>query len=131
MAVPFWGEVIAVKGRIRLVRSFDQVRHQYQGYQGYTLMLAAEGEPEPVRVAIGPAAHAKFQFRTGDIVSGQGHPVSDPKREWASLHKVSKLQIERRGPAEQNRAPDPTVGSLHAWRPIAPTATAAWIPARV
>lgn len=106
-AVPFRGELIAVKGRIRLVRSFDQVHHQYQGY---TLVLAVTGENEPLRVAIGPAAHAKFQFRSGDIVSGQGHPVPDPKQEWASLHRVSRLEIERRGPAEQNRAPDPDGG---------------------
>jgi hypothetical protein len=97
-AVPFRGELIAVKARIRLVRSFDQVHHQYQGY---TLVLAA---------AIGPATQSKLQFRIGDIVSGMGHPVPDPKQEWAGLNRVSKLQVERRGPAEQNRAPDPDGG---------------------
>ncbi len=105
--VQFRGEVVAVKGRIRLLRSFDQVSHQYLGY---TLVLAIEGMPEVLRVAIGPAAHAKFQFRIGDIVSGEGHPVPDPKQEWASLYKISRLLVERRGPAAENRPPDQNGG---------------------
>jgi hypothetical protein len=36
--VAFRGEVLAVKARIRLIRSFDQISHQYQGY---TLCLAS------------------------------------------------------------------------------------------
>ena len=106
-ALAFRGEVAAVKGRIRLLRSFDQIGHQYLGY---TLSLVIEGEPDVVRVAIGPAAHAKFQFRIGDIVSGQGYPVPDPKQEWASLYKVSRLRIEQRGPVEQDRPPHPDGG---------------------
>lgn len=106
-AVAFRGEVVAVKARIRLLRSFDQISHQYQGY---TLLLAGDSGSEPVRVAIGPAAHAKFQIRIGDIVSGQGHPVPDPKQEWANLYKVSQLGVESRGPAAQVRLPDPEGG---------------------
>jgi hypothetical protein len=64
VAVSFRGEVVAVKARIRLVRSFDQISHQYQGY---TLMVAsADKEGEVMRVAIGLAAHAEHQFRIGD-----------------------------------------------------------------
>jgi hypothetical protein len=105
--VPFRGEVVAVKARIRLLRSFDQISHQYQGY---TLVLASEGSPDVLRIAIGPAAHAKFQFRFGDIISGQGHPVADPEQEWANLYKASRLVAERRGPAEQDRPADPEGG---------------------
>src|ERR1700730_551698 len=36
--VCFRGEVVAVKARIRLIRSFDQISHQYRGY---TLVIAA------------------------------------------------------------------------------------------
>lgn len=106
-ATPFRGEVVAVKAGIRLLRSFDQVSHQYLGY---TLVLAVQDSPEGLRVAIGPAAHAKFQFRIGDIISGQGHPVLDPKQEWANLYKASRLQVERRGPTEQDRPADPDGG---------------------
>ena len=105
--VAFRGEVAAVKARIRLVRSYDQINHQYQGY---TLVFKADSGAEPLRVAIGPAAHSKFQFRIGDVVSGQGHPVPDPKQEWAHLYKVSQLRLEHRGPEKQNRPPDPEGG---------------------
>ena len=30
--IDFKGEVLAAKGRIRLLRSFDQVSHHYRGY---------------------------------------------------------------------------------------------------
>jgi hypothetical protein len=104
---PFRGEIAAVKGRIRLLRSFDQINHQYQGY---TLVLATAAETETVRVAIGPAAQAKFLFRIGDVVSGYGWPVADARQEWATLYKASQLKIERRGPAEEDRPPDPEGG---------------------
>ena len=84
-AISFHGQVIAVKARIRLIRSFDQISHQYQGY---TLVLAGPNpEPSVVRVAIGPAAHAKHQFRIGDVISGKAQPVPDPRLEWATLYK--------------------------------------------
>ena len=106
--VDFKGEVLAVKGRIRLLRSFDQISHQYQGY---TLVIGKQGDPESViRVAVGPAAHAKHQFRIGDVVSGKGQPVADPRTEWAQLYKVSGLKLERRGPEGENRPPDPDGG---------------------
>lgn len=116
MALPFRGEVVAVKARIRLVRSFDQVSHQYQGY---TLVLATDSQAGPVRIAIGPVTHTKHRFRIGDIVSGQAHPVIDAQREWADLYRVSQLRLERRGPAEQDRPPDPEGGiapSLEVYR---------------
>ena len=61
----------------------------------------------------------KFQFRIGDIVSGLGHPVTDPRQEWASLYKVSRLRLERRGAVEQDRPADPEGGiapPLNAYR---------------
>jgi len=57
----FSGEIVAVKARIQLIRSFDEISHQYQGY---TLVLS--GGENQFRVAIGPAAHEKHQFRIGD-----------------------------------------------------------------
>jgi hypothetical protein len=85
--VRFSGEVLAVKGRIRLIRSFDQVSHQYQGY---TLILRDDEASGTVRrIAIGPGAHAKHQFRIGDRVSGTAHRVPDLATEWAEFYRVS------------------------------------------
>ena len=100
------GDIVAVKARIRLIRSFDQVSHQYQGY---TLVLR-DDERGIVRVAIGPAAHAKHQFRIGDRVSTDAVPVVDPATEWAEFYRVSRLSIRERGPQEEDRPPDPDGG---------------------
>jgi transcriptional regulator with XRE-family HTH domain len=106
--VSFQGEVLAVKARIRLLRSFDQISHQYQGF---TLVIAS-GEPQSgvLRVAIGPAAQAKHQFRIGDLVSGKGQPVQSPKIEWVDLYKASQLRLEKRGSEDQARPADPEGG---------------------
>jgi hypothetical protein len=106
--ISFHGQVIAVKARIRLIRSFDQISHQYQGY---TLVVSGlNPEPSVVRVAIGPAAHAKHQFRIGDVISGKAQSVPDPRLEWASLYKARGLKVESRGPTEQARPADPDGG---------------------
>ena len=107
--VAFQGEVVAVKARIQLIRSFDQISHQYLGY---TLCLSSS-DPEScevLRIAIGPAAHKKYQFQIGDLISGKAQPVPDAKREWANLHKASGIRVERRGPPEQQRPADPEGG---------------------
>ena len=81
MKVSFDGKVLTVKARIRLIRSFDQIpTHQYHGY---TLIMKGkvEGVERDFRIAIGPKAHEKHQFRIGDVVSGEGEPVSDPNTE--------------------------------------------------
>jgi hypothetical protein len=115
--IRFSGEVLAVKGRIHLIRSFDQLSHQYQGY---TLVLRDDEAPETVRrIAIGPGAHTKHQFRIGDRVSGTAHRVPDPVTEWAEFYRVSGLRLERRGPEGQQRPPDPEGGiavSLEVYR---------------
>jgi hypothetical protein len=98
-----------VKARIRLIRSFDEVSHQYQGY---VLCLNSSGSErdEVLRVAIGPAAHEKHQFQIGDVVSGKAQPVTDGNKEYADLYKVSGIKVERRGPLEQRRPADPEGG---------------------
>ena len=119
-AISFHGRVIAVKARIRLIRSFDQISHQYQGY---TLVLTdLNREPGVVRVAIGPAAHVKHQFRIGDVISGKAQPVPDPRLEWATLYKASGLKVESRGPTEQARPADPDGGIAAPSKCIASTA---------
>ena len=106
----FSGTVTAVKARIRLLRSFDQISHSYLGY---TLVLdgTLDGTPtEELRIAIGPKAHEKHQFRIGDQVTGLAIPVPDPREEWAAHYKVSQLRVLARGPSEQDVPANPDGG---------------------
>ena len=92
--VRFSGEIVSVKARIRLIRSFDQISHQYQGY---LLQIAPDERSSPtLRVAIGPKAHEQFQFRIGDRVSGKGWRIPDPKQEWA-LKPDCGLRLKKDG----------------------------------
>lgn len=92
----FDGRILFVKARIRLIRSFDQVpTHQYQGYVLQLLGRMDTSELE-FRVAVGPAAHKKLQFRIGDRLAGFGVPVPDPELEWADLYRVSGLELLER-----------------------------------
>jgi hypothetical protein len=109
-SVAFSGDVVAVKARIRLLRSFDEVSHQYQGY---TLVLRggiAGAARDEFRVAIGPAAQQKSRFRIGDHVAGRAAPVEDPKTEWAEFYKASGLTVVSRGAPDQDRPADPEGG---------------------
>ena len=89
----FWsGRVVAVQPRIRLMRSFDERSHSYQGY-----VLRIDGtiadEPGEFMIAIGKAAQAKHRFQAGMEVSGQAVPVPDPRLETAGFYKASGLKI--------------------------------------
>lgn len=93
--VAWFGQLLSVQPRIRMVRSYDEHSHSYLGY-----VLFVEGTIDGVEreftVAIGAGAHAKHQFRVGDVVSGLGVPVADPQLEIAELYKVSALKLEVR-----------------------------------
>lgn len=107
LKVVFSGEIVAVKPRIKLLRSFDQIpSHQYNGY-----ILVIEGhlddEYGQFRVAIGPKAHEKHQFQIGDKLSGKAQPISNPKHEWAQYYKASALKVEIIGERED---PHPSGG---------------------
>jgi len=106
----FEGIVEAVKARIRLIRSFDEVQH---AYLGYVLVLAGAiaGEERPrYKVAIGEKTHLKYQFRIGDEIHGEAFLVERPETEWAEYYKVSGLEMTRRGPDSEQRLPDPKGG---------------------
>lgn len=106
----FAGQVIAVKARIRLLRSYDEIQH---AYQGYTLVIdgTLDGEPaEELRVGVGPKTHEKNQFRIGDHVTGLAVPVPDAWTEWATHYKVSKLRLLPRGPEDQDVPANPEGG---------------------
>ena len=106
----FSGIVTAVKARIRLCRSFDQMHHVYQGY-ALVVEGTLDGQPaDELRIGVGPKAHEKHQFRIGDQVTGLGVPVPDPREEWATHYKVSKLQVVERRCDEENVAANPDGG---------------------
>lgn len=75
----FAGTVTAVKGRIRLLRSFDQVHHVYQGC---TLVLHGTLDGQPAE-----------ELRIGDEVTGLAAPVADPHAYWATHYEVSKFRV--------------------------------------
>jgi hypothetical protein len=106
------GIVTAVQPRIRLMRSFDERSHTYQGY-----VLRVRGslseEQREFLVAIGEAAHAEHQFRVGDQVSGKGVLVADPRTEIAQLYKASNLKVLERAPE--------TVGPPPPWLGVPPS----------
>jgi hypothetical protein len=108
----FAGTVTAVKARIRLLRSFDQISH---AYQGYTLVLdgtldGVVAVPDELRVAVGPKIHEKHRFRIGDQLTGLAVPVPHPREEWATHYKVSGLRSLGRGPTEQDVPAHPDGG---------------------
>ena len=101
--VEWSGRVFGVQPRIDLGRSFDE---RWHGYLGYLLLVegVVEAEPRTFAVRIGPAAHAKHQFRAGDLVAGNAHGVLDPETEVADFLRASALRVLERASA---RPPPP------------------------
>ena len=108
MKIPWRGIVAGVQPRIRLMRSFDERSHTYLGF-----VLRIDGEigteSRQFLVAVGEGAQAKHQFRVGDRVCGEGHPVADSRRETAELYKVSALTLKSRG-SDSIQTPPPWNG---------------------
>jgi hypothetical protein len=97
------GSLRSVQPRIRLTRSFDERSHTYQGYV-LQAFGSIDGDNRGFVAAIGKAAHQKHRFEVGDVVSGEGAPVADPRLETAELYRVSKLRILSR---RKESAPEP------------------------
>lgn len=106
----FAGTITAVKARIRLIRSFNEISH---AYLGYTLVMDAvvDGKQwNDLRVAVGQKTHEKYRFRIGDQISGEIVPIEKPKQEWADFYKISGLKIINRGNSSEDRPADITGG---------------------
>ena len=86
------GRIVSVQPRIRLMRSFDERSHNYQGY-----VLRLEGTigdgPGEFQIAVGKAAQVKHRFRAGMEASGLAVPVPDPRLETAEFYKASGLKV--------------------------------------
>jgi hypothetical protein len=102
--VAWSGRVVSVQPRIRLMRSFDERHHSYQGY-----VLRIDGtcgdESGDFQIAIGKAAHEKHRFRSGIKVSGLSVPVPDQRMETAGFYKTSGLKILKEDTSEPSIGP--------------------------
>lgn len=102
--VAWSGRIVAVQPRIRLMRSFDERHHSYQGY-----VLRIDGtcgdQAGEFQIAVGKAAHEKHQFRTGMEVNGLAVPVPDPRLETAELYKTSGIKVGRKVEGETSATP--------------------------
>ena len=88
--IPFDGRVDSVQPRIRLLRSFDEVSHNYLGY-ALRITGSVAGVERQFSVGIGKSAQAKQQFRVGDYISGECLPVANPDLEVVDFYKASSL----------------------------------------
>lgn len=97
--------ITAVKARIRLWRSFDQISHSYLGYN-LVLDGDLDGRPEEeLRIAVGPKAHERHKFRIGDQVDGMAAPVPYAETEWATHYLQGQRPAPRlQGPVRTGRA---------------------------
>lgn len=86
------GRIVAVQPRIRLIRSFDQRHHSYQGY-----VLRIDGicgaERGEFLIAVGKGAHGRHRFCAGMELSGVSVRVSDPRLDTATFYKTSGLKV--------------------------------------
>lgn len=104
--VKFEGAITAVKARIRLIRSFDEVSHAYLGYTLFMDAIVDGKQWDDLRVAVGQKTHEKNRFRIGDCISGEAVPIENPQQECADLYKVSSLKIINRGNPSEDRSAD-------------------------
>ena len=102
--VAWSGRVVAVQPRIRLMRSFDERHHSYQGY-----VLRVDGacgdQSGEFQIAVGKAAQEKHQFCTGMEVSGLSAPVPDPRLETAGFYKTSGIKVGKETVAGSSATP--------------------------
>jgi len=93
--VSWQGQIISIQSRIRLLRSFDERSHNYLGY-ALQIKGMIDGNEQEYLIGIGKAAQEKHQFRIGDVVKGESHPILDQRIEVVEYYKTSKLEIIKR-----------------------------------
>ena len=106
--VEWSGRVLAVQPRIRLLRSFDQRSHIYQGY---VLRIGGTrgGQEGEFLIAVGKGAQAKHGFCIGMCVSGIAALVPDPRLETAAFYRTSQIRVSEK-PESQTILDPPVVG---------------------
>lgn len=88
------GSLTSIQPRIRLLRSFDQRHHAYQGYVLRLMGTIGEKTGE-FSIAVGKTAHEEHQFHAGMKLGGLSLPVNDPRRETAGYYKTSRIRVEK------------------------------------
>lgn len=90
--VAWSGRIVAVQPRIRLMRSFDERHHSYQGYV-LRINGTCDEQACEILIAVGVGAHVKHRFQAGMELRGQSAPVDDPRKETAELYRTSGLKV--------------------------------------
>ena len=102
--VAWTGRIVGIQPRIRLLRSFDQRHHSYQGY-----VIRVDGrcgdEAGEFMIAVGKGAHEKHRFCAGMQVGGFSIPVDNPKLEAAGFYKTSGIRVVGEVKAGSSSAP--------------------------
>jgi hypothetical protein len=102
--VTWSGHLVAIQPRIRLIRSFDERHHSYQGY--VLRMDGTFGEKTgEFLIAVGKGAHKKQHFQIGMRLNGFSAPVEDSRMETAGLYKTSGIKVLIQPEAESASAP--------------------------
>jgi hypothetical protein len=85
--VSWSGRVVGVQPRIRLLRSFDE---RYHTYQGYVLRIdgMCGGEAGKWLIAIGEAAQERHRFQAGMQACGVSVAVDDLSRRQRSTRRA-------------------------------------------
>ncbi len=98
------GRLVGVQPRIRLLRSFDERHHNYQGY-----VLRVNGtcgdQAGEFLIAVGQGAHEKHRFRAGMELSGQSVPVDAPRMETAGFYKTTGVKVVKDAAGEPPAGP--------------------------
>ncbi len=104
MKTQWSGRIVAVQPRIRLLRSFDERQHSYQGF---VLLMdgICDGKVGEFQIAIGKGAQEKHGFRAGMEVSGEAAPVGDMRKETAGYYKASGMKIVKAAADEPTPGP--------------------------
>jgi len=102
------GRIVAVQPRIRLMRSFDERHHSYQGYVLHVDGTCG-GQTGEFLIAVGEGAHERHRFQTGMEMKGQSLPVDDLRKETAALYKTSGIKVVKNAEGEASAGP-PFVG---------------------
>ena len=102
--ITWTGCLVGVQPRIRLLRSFDERQHSYQGYVLRVDGTCAE-ETGEFLIAVGKGAHEKHRFHAGMELSGQSVPVDDPRMETAGFYKTSGLKVRKDAEIEPPAGP--------------------------
>jgi len=100
----FKGTIVSIQPRIRLTRSFDEASHTYLGY-AIKLHGELDGRETTFSIGIGKAAHAKYQFKVSDVISGECVPVAYTEMEPVEYYKVSKLKVIESGTIGSTSSP--------------------------